>query len=111
MAGLLQAVPGGSLNVDESIFPWGMITVNGIFEDDKNPNREVFSCKVLLRMNFHYNGKPSPQSGKCCLVGHMKRMMFSSPMLWGVARRLRFVATLLLLLWLAVWAVLPSDGV
>ncbi|WP_265416006.1 hypothetical protein [Orrella marina] len=40
----------------------------------------------------------------------MKQRMSTSPMLWGVARRLRFVAVLLVLLWFAVWAVIPPAG-
>lgn len=40
----------------------------------------------------------------------MKQRMHTSPILWGVARRLRFVAILLVLLWTAVWVVISPAG-
>lgn len=38
----------------------------------------------------------------------MRRAVYRSPMLWSVGKRLGFVAVLIALLWLAVWAVLPD---
>ncbi|AWB34574.1 hypothetical protein DBV39_13595 [Orrella marina] len=79
---------------------------------------------VLLIMKYHYNSqidfsaiqestlKLIPKPARPILSSNifMKQRMSTSPMLWGVARRLRFVAVLLVLLWFAVWAVIPPAG-
>ena len=122
-------VPHVLRDVVELIFPSGHHSrIGGVLNDKTRFYRN--GQHTILIMNYHYrqirwpvavdrqNARASCRPPVCILINVLflnaqmirsKPLRQSSPLLWGIARRLVFLLWLLVPLWLAVWLALGAN--